>query len=289
MKLYGLERFPFGKLTLYRGTLNWDQFASGDYILVSPAQITDDLTESAASAYYQPGERVPITWPDGTVKEYEVMAVAGVPYALGPGYGYFFGCDFILPAGEYLAHAESSGALRACFDVDDAHEEQTQQWIEAYTERSALSYESKATFEETFQNMVDVMAGVGGAVVLILSLIGVLNFINATATSIVTRRRELAMLQSVGMTGGQLSGMLIGEGMLHILISLALTASLGSLLCYGLVRFLTGQMWYFTYHFTLRPMLLCAPALVGLAALVPWIGYRFLCRDSMVERLREAE
>ncbi len=45
-----------------------------------------------------------------------------------------------------------------------------------------------------------------------LALIGILNFINSMMTSILSRYKELAMLQSVGMTGRQVKQMLMIEG-----------------------------------------------------------------------------
>ncbi len=53
---------------------------------------------------------------------------------------------------------------------------------------------------------------VGGVTSLIIGAIGILNFINAMLTSIISRRREFAMLQSIGMTNKQLNKMLILEG-----------------------------------------------------------------------------
>lgn len=53
------------------------------------------------------------------------------------------------------------------------------------------------------------MNAVGGALSLVIGMIGVLNFINFMLTSILTRRREFAMLQSMGMTRRQLSQMLM--------------------------------------------------------------------------------
>ena len=41
---------------------------------------------------------------------------------------------------------------------------------------------------------------VGGCLSFVIGLIGVLNFFNAILTSIHARRREFAMLQSIGMT-----------------------------------------------------------------------------------------
>lgn len=54
---------------------------------------------------------------------------------------------------------------------------------------------------------------VGGVLCAVLALIGILNFINSMMTSILSRYREIAMLQSVGMTGRQVKNMLIYEGL----------------------------------------------------------------------------
>ena len=55
---------------------------------------------------------------------------------------------------------------------------------------------------------------------------GILNFFNAILTGILSRKREFAMLQAVGMTGRQLKKMLMLEGVLYggmtILLSLVL-------------------------------------------------------------------
>ena len=121
----------------------------------------------------------------------------------------------------------------------------------------------------------------------IIGMIGVLNFVNSMLTSILTRRREFAMLQSVGMTTGQLRKMLVIEG-------LAYTASS------GLVSILTGtaisalvsgtvarSLWFFTYHFTLLPLAVTIPILLLVGILLPLPVLNAVERQSIVERLRE--
>ena len=51
----------------------------------------------------------------------------------------------------------------------------------------------------------------------IVGLVGIINFVNAVITGIVSRKRELAMLQAVGMTGQQLRAMLVWEGLFYAL------------------------------------------------------------------------
>ena len=57
----------------------------------------------------------------------------------------------------------------------------------------------------------------GGALSFIVGLVGILNFFNAILTGILTRKREFAVLQSIGMTGRQLKRMLVCEGLFYAL------------------------------------------------------------------------
>ena len=122
-----------------------------------------------------------------------------------------------------------------------------------------------------------------------VGLVGVLNFFNAVLTGIITRRREFAVLQSIGMTGGQLKKMLVLEGLLYtlaaVLASLLLTVVMGPLLGTAV----NSLFWFFTYRFTLAPILLIFPIFVVLGLVIPLLTYRSIARHTVVERLREAE
>ena len=91
------------------------------------------------------------------------------------------------------------------------------------------------------------------------------------------------------MTGKQLKNMLIGEGLWYTVITVLITLTFGSLITYGLVMGITSQMWFFSYHFIITPILLCIPALAVLSIIIPVICYKSMCKQSVVERLRETE
>ena len=128
----------------------------------------------------------------------------------------------------------------------------------------------------------------GGALSFIVGLVGILNFFNAILTGIITRKREFAMLQSVGMTGKQLKTMLVYEGLFYAL-GAGLLSLLLALILSPLMRITMSNMfWFFTYRFTIMPILLL-PVFVLLGVLVPLIIYRFAAKATIVERLRETE
>ena len=142
---------------------------------------------------------------------------------------------------------------------------------------------------ENFESMTNVVSNVGSALAFILALISILNFINSMVTSIFIRQRELAMLQSVGMTRRQMRRMLLGEGFGHILLGILLSALISSLVGYGLGMTLEGMVSFYSYRFVIWPILACTPILLLFASAVPMIAFRMMCRSTVVERLRQID
>ena len=132
-----------------------------------------------------------------------------------------------------------------------------------------LGYESRETYLESFEDMVRVFLVVGGALSLILALIGVMNFVNLTYTSIHERGKELEVLRAIGMTGKQQTEMLIGEGIIHVILTFALVLTVGLFLNYLIVNALAGGMIMFSYKFVMWPIIACIPAFLIISAIVP--------------------
>ena len=129
----------------------------------------------------------------------------------------------------------------------------------------------------------------GGVLSLIIGLVGVLNFVNAVLTGILTRKREFAVLEAVGMTGRQLKTMLAWEGLCYTLLSLAASLVLSLTLGPLLGRAMNSVFWFFTYRLTLGPILLLFPVFALLGAFVPLAVYHWAGRLTIVERLRQTD
>ena len=127
---------------------------------------------------------------------------------------------------------------------------------------------------------------VGTGLSFIIGLIGILNFFNAILTSISVRRREFAMLQSIGMTGKQLKRMLICEGLLYGIFAAACSAVLCAALGYLIQAAVSGVFWFFTYRFTLLPVIAVIPVFAAFGILLPLFCYRSVAKQTIVERLR---
>lgn len=97
------------------------------------------------------------------------------------------------------------------------------------------------------------------------------------------------MMQSIGMTRKQLRSMLMYEGFYYSLGTCVLSLAFGTIFSLLIVKPFCGMLWFFSYRFILWPLLIGLPFLVVLGALIPLVLYALTDKQSIVERLQEAE
>ena len=319
VQLYGMEDFVLDKLNVLEGDLSKlreggnyvaavyhaDDYGNihedshwakvGDQVTIrfikeeeyynpETGEIYEDLTDIRNRK--QPYEERIIAYED---KTYEVAARVEVPSSIS--YRAYGEDEFVMGADTFIRDSGTSDVLYYAFDCEDDKVDAVEQWMQNFagSNDSTYDYESRKTEEEDFYSFRDMFMMVGSGAALIVGLVGILNFLNAILTSIMTRKREFAVLQSVGMTGKQLNRMLITEGMVFagssVVITLVLTIVMGPVAS----SVLEGMFWFFSYHLTVAPILVVAPAFLILGAAIPLISYRYVVKRSVVERLREAE
>ena len=164
-------------------------------------------------------------------------------------------------------------------------------FLQKYTEsvEPVMNYSSKAVRVKEFEGMRNMILLVGGMLSLIIGLIGILNFINSMLTSIITRRREFAMLQSIGMTNRQLRRLLVCEGFCYTAAAGAVSLVLSVLFSTVIVKAISANLWFFSYQFTILPLLVTIPVILAVGLLLSVIVLRTVTKQSVVDRLREAE
>ena len=219
--------------------------------------------------------------------DYTVTALVTVPSALS--YRYYGADEFILNDRTFVQDTGTDSVMYYAFDTADEANAAMESFLTDYTENvnPELDYESKATYAAEFESMRSMFLLLGGALSFIVGLVGVLNFFNAVLTGIIARRRELAVLQAVGMTGGQLRAMLVWEGLLYALGAAGLALALAIVLGPVAFRAVEGLFWFFTYRLDLTPFLLVIPLFALLGAGIPVLTVRAAARHTVVERLRE--
>lgn len=323
IELYGMESFPQSALRVVEGDLAplsdpaqnaiTAVYSDNDYDQVDPnsnwARVGDTVTlryVQATEAYYtDTGETIPDDADWAQVEAggqpysvrateyrdvtYTVCAAVVVPSTLS--FRYYGGDQFLLDGDRFVQDTGTSAVMCYAFDTTDESSAAMEDWLTNYTQtvQPTLDFESKQGYAAQFEGLRNMFLAVGSALAFVIGLVGVLNFVNAILTGIITRRREFAVLQSVGMTGRQLKAMLIFEGLgytlLALLLALAVCTAAGPLIGPAI----EGLFWFFSYRFTVLPILALLPVFVLLGCLVPLASYRAAARQTVVERLRAAE
>ena len=317
VQLYGMEPFALDHLTVLEGDLAkledpdgndiaavYSEDDYGNAVMESHwARLGDTVTIRYVEEfeYYDPttgqvyGSREYV--PEGAAfaeraveyrdVDYTVAALVVVPSALS--YRHYGADEFVMGAETFLRDTGTDSIMYYAFDTTEETNADMEAFLKDYTENvnPQFDYESKATYAGEFESTRSMFLLLGGALSFIVGLVGVLNFFNAILTGITARRRELAVLQSIGMTGRQLRTVLALEGLLYTLgaalLALVLIVVTAPFVGHGL----NGLIWFFTYRFTVWPIVLLLPLFGALGVLIPVLSCRAAQRHSVEERLRQ--
>lgn len=117
-----------------------------------------------------------------------------------------------------------------------------------------------------------------------------INLINTLVSNAMSRKQEFAMLCSIGMSGGQLKKMIIGEGLILAAKNIIITAVFGTAAGYAMIQIMRELMaTYLHWHFPGWYMLGYVAMVLVVPVLISAVITNILERKTLVERLREAE
>ena len=284
-QVYGFDDYWLDKLeeNMLEGDFDREKFLSGDYLLLGfdgqgMVRVGDTVTLSLGGS-------------EGERRSYEVMG--RVDYSglnsLSAHFIFMPGFSVYLPASELRALPEPD-IMSATVIADEAYVESLGTEIGALVAGNPESdFRSRGDYIAEMEDNNRQFALIGFTLSAVILLIGILNFINTTMTNIYSRRRELAMLQSVGMTAAQGKEMLVLEGMYYMGAALAVFVTAGYAVSFFAVSTVVGGSDAYTYHFSFMPLLLSFPALFILAFILPVRVFGDISRASVIERLRENE
>lgn len=273
---------------LEAGSADCDKLMSGDYILA-----TDNRTVQEIYGWqFQPGDQITLHYYDGhksAEKEVVILGILSDSFVLE--HSSLEGW-FIMPEQAILDWLEydtlNSGLL---VSVDEAREAAVEEALETLlAQRPELEMETLAERRVVYaQNANRIFGAISGLAVFIM-MFSILSMMNTLITNIVTRRQELAMLESIGMGARQLRGMLLGESLLLVLVTVGVTMTAGTLCGYMLSRMLyRAGAFYMAFRFPTGLALAYGAVLTVVPILITLILMHRFAKDTLVERLRGME
>ncbi len=153
----------------------------------------------------------------------------------------------------------------------------------------ALIYNAKSDELAAERDYITSSRIVMGALCALLLMMGIANYFNVTMTSLAMRRRELAVLESLGLTRRQLRKMLLLEGIFTALLVTLGVLTVGSLLLWAEGILIKQRLAYFVFQYPALPLVLCLSLLFFLCGALPLSMYRKTEKQPVVERLKVME
>lgn len=237
---------------------------------------------------WKPGNTIRMELMDGEnllQKEFRIAAVVNGPGSYG-------GTWLAMPADALQSLCETN--LTDCLEitVETGMEKSAAEEVRHLT--ADLEYLEIRTYAEAYEEAeksIGILLSICYGVLLIFGLIGILNPVNTMINSVYVRRRELGMLQAIGMSERQTVNMLQMEGLFYTMGTLALSLGLGSLLGYGAFLWSkkTGIFSIMNYRYPVVPALVLAAAVLTVQLLVTYLVNQSFRKQSLIDRIRFAE
>ncbi|OZV12038.1 ABC transporter permease [Tissierella sp. P1] len=140
--------------------------------------------------------------------------------------------------------------------------------------------------KESFNLLYKSIIGLSGFVI----LFSLINLVNTIITNIISRKKEFAMLQSIGLSNKQLVKLIQFEGLSLSFGNLIITLIFGSTLGYGLIRILQHVgATYLHYRFPIYYFMVYIIIIIIVPLIVSSILVRLFQKESLVSRLRHVD
>lgn len=269
--IFGIDGLVNDKISeaerIINGTIDKEKFLSGNYVIAQG--YISDSGNSELQPTYDVGDTVVIN-----DREFEVMAIVEAPYPVTEGKinpGSEFSMSFFVSAGDFLEMFPENTPRKLFLNIEESKIQDVE------TENTIQEHYMNETKSATFlQNLVCIM----------LLIIGTVNLINVIITSTTARKKEFAMMQSIGMTKKQLRCLLVMEGLNISIITLIISYFLSMVIISTVLKSYLATQWTATYHFSIMPLLALTPFLILLPVIVSIICLYHMQKTDIIDRLQ---
>ena len=172
-------------------------------------------------------------------------------------------------------------------NVDEKYESSISNKLKKLSNKCGVDFVSKVERTKDFNNSQMVMNILGGGISIILIFIGILNFVNVMITGVNTRLKELAIMESIGMTKKQIKKMLTFEGLYYAVITTLFISTIGMAIIYEVYNLTKEIADYAAFAFPVVPLALLLIFIFLVCLVTPTIVFKLLSKNSVTDRLRE--
>ena len=307
VQINGITATLLSKIPLSQGTYDKEslsEFEAGNAVYLTPTRsgfvpeniinseitITDSITGQSAS--YQIagifGEVEPKDLEVGQINYKNINSVA--TYELSSDYvSHVIGSIYMSETGiERLNSQPLVGQV--LLNAEPSMESSVKQQLKSILESdSDIDMMSKSDSMDMYKESLGSILLIGTIFSFLLLFIGIINYVNTMTTTIFARQRELAILESIGMTKKQILTMIAFEGEIYAIVSLFLLVALGIPLTYGITCLLHEELYFMTFRPPIVEIICIAVVVVVICFIIPRRIFGQISKENLVERLRTEE
>jgi putative ABC transport system permease protein len=291
VEVYGLSGGWVDKLAEFIGGGEFDKdlFLSGDYAIISKTHRFNNVAADGDIdsfggniAYHQPGDKINLV---GIDRELTVLAVTkGTAFTcIGEKKQIANRYELYLPA-HIVKGLDNTHLMSVAVFTNDLPV--AEDGIKALIHgMGGLTLMSVSTYMQVFNSQIGSLTTIALGLAILLCIVGMVNFINTSATAIIARQYELSALESIGMTKTQVEGMIITECLYMGGIALTLAALLSYPFSKTMIGTMVRENGFVEFTYAWQPILgwlifiCCAGVVTSLAT------YQNIARGSISERL----
>lgn len=273
---------------LLEGSADYQKLMSGDYILVAD----NSTAEEIFGWKFAVGDTITLHYYDGgkmANKEVTISGILDEQFVIDNN-----GLEgwFLMPE-QAILNLVSYDSLNTHLLVttkEDAEESVGELLTEMVAERAELDLETLAERRVIYEQSANQLFGAISGLVIFIMMFSILSMINTLITNIITRKQELAMLESIGMGTRQIRKMLLSESLLLVLATVGVTITIGTLCGYLLSHILYNMgAFYMAFRFPTLFALAYTSVLIAVPLLITLASMHSFSKEILVERLRGRE
>lgn len=256
-------------------------FEQGDIVLLSK------IEDGEGNDLIKPGQEITINIPNGQHTFTVADGFLDADFQAGRGSGRGTAPNLYISQTALKKLFPQNRVFRMAFDTDGQQDGAILQQLKRIcASGSGIDIRSRYERREEMRGYLVTAKVLGTGLSVILLLVGMLNFINTMVVSVSTRRYELAILESVGMTKRQIVRMLSMEGCCYWGVSIFLTATVGTAVFIPLYGIFSRLAPYAVFSYPTIPLMFVAGLVLLICIIVPIWAYKADIKLPVVERLR---
>lgn len=267
-----------------KGNNSYEYLCEHDGVIITNSEFIEEIN----GVSFKVGDKITLRWFDGEehVSELEIAAVTPAEMDTSAGTmcmadktmeklwrGMNTACSFKISVTEYEKYGGQA-------------EQEIRNAIEPYTDLALETLREKMINDAA--NIKKIKIQIYGITSFVI-LFSILNLVNMLIGNIVARKRELSMLESIGMEEKQIRNMMFWESIQFVVPALLITFVIGGIAGYGFVVFLQKTISYMDYRLPVIPGILYGVGVILMPVAISYISLKGMSKTSLVERIKHVD